>query len=108
VAKPQTLVITQNAGWVAISANMGDGRQAPPMSLPIGGDGAVSVQKFYANVNNHGQGVASIDQADLVDTTTWQVEGDKLVRTMTFDVRHPYFKYPVGVTQMTAVFRRAG
>jgi hypothetical protein len=68
--------------------------------------GTVTYQAFYAHDAQYGHSVGTEDQADLIDTFTWRVEGSNLVFETTFDYKAPYGGHPVGKVIRIMKYRR--
>ena len=81
-----SLVIAQKGSTVHL-----DGRD-----LSITSAGTVTYQTYFAADGKAGHAVANEEQADLVDTFTWRLEGSDLVFETIFDYRHEYFNHPTG------------
>ena len=94
---PNPKVVIQYGSSVEI-----DGRR-----LPIQQDGTVSYQSFAAGDGGSGHEVATADQADLVDTFTYRIDGNTLVFQTLFDTRKPYGGDPVGKKLRIWKYRRS-
>ncbi len=89
-------IVTQSGSNVTI-----DGR-----TLPIHQDGTVTYQSFSAGDGGSGHAVATADQADLVDTFTYRIDGSTLIFETLFDTRRPYGGDPVGKKLRIWKYRR--
>jgi hypothetical protein len=96
VPASKPISITQNGTIVHIGGR----------DLQITSNGTVSYQTFSAHDNQHGHAVATADQADLVDTLTWKIEGSVLVFETVFDYRRQYFNDPPGKKVRIMKYRR--
>lgn len=66
----------------------------------------ITDQQSYAQDGQHGHLVQNADEADLVDTFTWSIEGQKLVLKVVFDYRNAYFSHPAGRDVRITEYRR--
>jgi hypothetical protein len=95
----------QNCGIINIK-QAGNSVQIGEKTLTIRPDGSVGYQTFYATDQKHGHPVDSEEKADLVDTFSWSIDGNELVRRGIFDYRRPYFDSAVGKETHVMRFRR--
>jgi len=91
------ILVTQNGTIVRIGGR----------DLQITSIGTVSYQTFSAHDDKYGHAVATADQADLVDTLTWKIEGSVLVFETVFDYRRQYYNDPPGKKVRIMKYRRA-
>ncbi len=89
------LVITQNGPIVHIGRD-----------LHITDSGTVTYQSYAVHDDKYGHDVATADQADLVDTFTWRLDGSILVFETIFDYKHQYYSHPPGKDVRIMKYRR--
>ena len=95
-ANGQRVIFTQNGNIVHVGNR----------DLTITSAGIVTYQMFFAHDDKYGHEVATEDEADLVDTLTWRVEGSILVFETVFDYRRQYFGHPAGKDLRIIRYRR--
>jgi WD40 repeat protein len=96
--KPRRITITQDGAVVHIG---NEGLRVTSANT------IVTPQKNYVRDEKYGHLVPTADQADLVDTATWRIEGSRLVLEAVNDYRTAnYYGHPVGKEVRTMVYRR--
>jgi hypothetical protein len=93
---PQRITITQDGPMVRIGNR----------SYRATSSNIITYQQSYAHDAQHGHLVQNADEADLVDTITWRIEGQKLVLKTVFDYRSAYFSHPAGRDVRITEYRR--
>jgi hypothetical protein len=71
----------------------------------IASDGIITLRLFYAQDAHFGHRVETEAQANLVDTITWRVDRQLLVRETVSEYRTQYFDHPPGTTTAIATFQ---
>ena len=66
----------------------------------------LTYKNFAAQDGKSGHPVKTEEQADLVDTFIWRVEGDTLVFETTFNYKRPYFGHAPGTELRIMKYRR--
>ncbi len=94
--KPTRITITQSGPLVRISNQ----------ELRLTSEGTLTYKQFYARDGQHGHKVETQDQADLIDTFSWRIEGSVLVFETVFDYRTPNYGHPVGKLVRIMEYRR--
>jgi len=93
IKTPQRITITQDRDLVTING----------LQVKITSKGAVIYKKFHGN---YGHPVETEDQADLVETFTWIVQGDTLVWETTFNYKRPYLGHSLGTEVRVMKYKR--
>jgi len=94
--KPTRVTITQRGPLVRI------GNQ----ELRLTNEGTLTYQQFFAHDEQHGHKVETQNQADLIDTLNWRIEGSMLVFETVFDYTTPNYGHPVGKVVRIMQYRR--
>jgi class 3 adenylate cyclase len=94
--RPTRITITQSGPLVRI------GNQ----ELRLTNEGTLTYQQFYARDGQHGHKVETQNQADLIDTFSWRIEGSMLVFETVFDYTTPNYGHPVGKLVRIMEYRR--
>jgi hypothetical protein len=74
--------------------------------LQLTSAGTLTSRSFYAQDGQRTHAVQSEDQADLVDISTWRIEGSMLVLDTMHDYKKTYGKHPPGVDKHVMEYRR--
>lgn len=93
-AKPVT--ITQDGPMVHVQGN----------TLRITNEGTVAYRKYFASDDRSGHAVPSEDQADLIDSFTFRLQGSILVRETKFDYRRQYGNHQPGTDLRIMKYQR--
>jgi hypothetical protein len=89
--------ITQNGQLVRIGNDEGS---------RLTSEGTITYKKLFVHDAQYGHKVDTEDQADLVDTLTWRLEGSNLIVETIYDYRRPYGGHPIGKDVEISEFHR--
>ena len=92
----QHITITQDGPMVHVQGNV----------LRITSAGTATYSKYYARDDKYGHVVPTESQADLVDTTTWRLQGSMLICEATFNYKRQYYQHQPGTDLRVVKYRR--